>query len=96
MPQEEVPFVRKMGKLESENARVHLRVVGVVEPVLTRAEILLRPELANLQILKQPQGTNFSVEKQEAKVLEDLLAERIKSNRSPVDFTAPETTKTVW
>jgi MoxR-like ATPase len=96
MPQEEVPFVRKMGKLESENARVHLRVVGVVEPVLTRAEISLRPELANLQILKQPQGTNFAVEKQEAKVLEDLLAERIKSNRSPVDFTAPETLRRLY
>lgn len=96
MPHEDISFERQPEKSEPDRPWVRLRVMGIVEPALGRAEIASRSELSNLRILRQPQGTNFAVEKREAEVLEDLLRGRIKEMQSPIDLTSAEVLRRLY
>ncbi len=83
LPDESTPFVREPSKLEGPQNRVTVRINNLVDPILTREEVLRQPELANLSILRQPQGTNFSVDRRQSEVLERLLAERDEALINP-------------
>lgn len=73
MPKESESFVRDSKKLGGVQARVLIRINSVVDPRLTRLEIVSHPELADLAILRQPQGTNFPVTPEQAKTINTLL-----------------------
>lgn len=89
MPNDDISFRRnKPDKIDVDTPWVQLRIVGVIEPVLERAQIASDPQLSNLRILRQPQGTNFMVEKHEREVLEKLLTGRIKEMRLSMDLTS--------
>jgi len=91
MPTDDVTFWKKEPeKTDLDKAWVQLRILGIIEPVLERAQIASKPELSNLRILRQPQGTNFVVQKKESEVLESLLRGRLKPMAQPNDLSSAE------
>jgi MoxR-like ATPase len=80
VPSSQAPFNRGFDEKRDGQPRVPVSVSQVVDPPLTRKELLGNPTLANLSILKQPRGTNFPVTKEEAEALETAIASRLRPN----------------
>jgi AAA domain (dynein-related subfamily)/EVE domain len=84
-PAESRRFQREVGKLEGDRLRVLIRVLGIVDPPISRQEAQEHPELKSLSILMQPQGTNFAVTPREAEILEDLITARETAGERTMD-----------
>jgi hypothetical protein len=78
-PAEQLPFIRDSEKFAGDRLRVKLRLLKVVDPVISRDYLRSCPELANLSILRCPRGTNFRVSREEAEVLQKLVENRAAS-----------------
>jgi 5-methylcytosine-specific restriction protein B len=75
---EAVPFQRDRAKLEGIQVRALVRLLGRVDPVITRQYIKSLPAFSELSILKQPAGSNFRVTPAEAEAIEELLAHNVE------------------
>ena len=69
----ERPFVRKLQKFEGEKLSATLRILSIVDPPISREELLTHQGLVGLSILKQPQGTNFRLTREEASIIEKII-----------------------
>jgi EVE domain len=69
-------FIRDPRRLSGNPPMVLLRILSVVDPSITRAELRARPGLATLSILRFFQATNFPVSLPEARELERMLSDR--------------------
>jgi len=77
---ESLPFQLDAATLGGEQVRALLRLLGSVDPSISRERLLSLPEFSNLSILKQAQGTNFKVTPVEAEAIEQLLEHDTKAN----------------
>lgn len=78
IPSAEDRFNRGADPRRLEQPRVPVKVTGLVEPPISRADLQGHPALQNLSLLRQSQGTNFKVSPDEAQALEALLGSRLK------------------
>ena len=74
----ERPFIKDMDKFAGDQPRVNIQIDFLVEPILSRREILEDQRLRELSILKMPRATNFRVRASEASAIEELLGPRKK------------------
>ena len=61
---------------EGIEARVRIKKIKVFEEPIRRSDLTNEPTLAQLSLLRAPQGTNFAVTEQEARILEQMTAQR--------------------
>jgi predicted RNA-binding protein with PUA-like domain len=75
MPQaESLPYVLDQSKIGGEKMRAQLRLLGPVDPPISREGLLSLPQFSKLSILTQPNATNFRVTPTEAEAIEELLS----------------------
>ena len=83
LPDGERPFVKSPEDFAGEYLQATLTILRIVEPPISRKDLLSRPELSKLSIFRQPNGTNFRVTNEEARVLEQIIRERENSTLRP-------------
>jgi MoxR-like ATPase len=78
-PDEERPFVKEAGKFEGEHLRATLKILRVVEPPITRNELMSHAELRGLSLFRAPQGTNFRLSSEQTAAIEAILGKGKKA-----------------
>jgi hypothetical protein len=71
--EEEQQFTKDPSKFAGDEPRCIVRVLKVIDPILSRKRIQDYGRLKDLSILKMPQGTNFAVTPSQASAIEELL-----------------------
>lgn len=79
---ESVPYQLDPEKLGGVRVRALLRLLGSVDPPISRQYIQSVPALSNLSILTQPFASNFKVSAAEAEAIEELLIHRPESEEN--------------
>jgi MoxR-like ATPase len=92
-PENEFQFFITSPEFPEDKLRVRLRIDHVLDPIVSRAQIISRPELKDLSILRMAQGTNFPVTAEEAEILDQLIrinAESFLLLKSQTDSDWPD------
>ena len=71
------------GENSDEFVGVRISIEYVLEPTVSRQELLNDPLLRSMQILLQPQGTNFALSDEEAKAVHNLIYYLNSKQRNP-------------
>jgi hypothetical protein len=71
-PPEQLPFAKDAEAFAGNRFRAKLRILRIIEPLITRQAILSYQELASLDVLRCSRGTNFRLSQEETEVLDDL------------------------
>jgi hypothetical protein len=92
----ERPFHVAPSVAEGEALRVRVHIDRVVNPPLTRRQIVAAPELADVQVFRSAQGTNFRLEPGVVEAIAALIAQQARPPEPHYWKIAPGTDAEEW